>query len=49
VARKWAVLTTAGARICESRQRQPFALGKTFMGWDHAWKIAARCAHLLGA
>lgn len=25
------------------------ALGKTFKGWEHAWKIAAKCAELLGA
>ena len=25
------------------------ALGKTFQGFDHAWKIAKRCAELLGA
>ena len=30
-------------------ERILFALGKTFLGWDHAWKIAKRAAELLGA
>lgn len=25
------------------------ACGKTFLGWEHAWKIAKRCAELLGS
>jgi hypothetical protein len=31
------------------RKRVSFALGKTFLGWDHAWTIAKRVAELLGA
>lgn len=29
--------------------RRCIFLGKTFLGWDHAWKAAKRCAELLGA
>ncbi len=30
-------------------RRVRLALGKTFLGWDHAWAIAKRAAELLGA
>ena len=33
----------------DTREATLLFLGKTFAGWDHAWKMTETCARLLGA